>query len=106
LKSSDFLVYILKSVSQNVIPILTSAVTLQFNKPEFETFEEVRTFYEGGIKLPTETLSKFSPIPFFKELLRNDGEAPLKFPLPKVVQGIEKHIFSPNDTRAHVRTNK
>ncbi|KAK2353185.1 linoleate 9S-lipoxygenase [Trifolium repens] len=86
LKSSDFLVYILKSVSQNVIPILTSAVTLQFNKPEFETFEEVRTFYEGGIKLPTETLSKFSPIPFFKELLRNDGEAPLKFPLPKVVQ--------------------
>ncbi|GAU50604.1 hypothetical protein TSUD_410140 [Trifolium subterraneum] len=86
LKSSDFLVYILKSVSQNVIPILTSAVTLQFNKPEFDSFEDVRTFYEGGIKLPTNTLSKFSPIPFFKELLRTDGEAPLKFPLPKVVQ--------------------
>jgi len=86
LKSSDFLVYILKSVSQNVIPALTSAITLQFNQPEFNSFDDVRTFYEGGIKLPTNTLSKFSPIPFFKELLRNDGESALKFPLPKVVQ--------------------
>ncbi|GAU50940.1 hypothetical protein TSUD_191490 [Trifolium subterraneum] len=56
LKSSDFLAYKLKS------------------------------FYASGIKLPTNILSKFSPIPFFKELLRNDGEAPLKFSLPKVVQ--------------------
>jgi len=88
LKSSDFLVYVLKSVSQNVIPQLTSALTLQFNKPEFNTFDDVRAFYEGGIKLPTDTLSKLSPIPLFKELLRTDGEAPLKFPPPKVIQGI------------------
>ncbi|XP_050873920.1 linoleate 9S-lipoxygenase isoform X2 [Lathyrus oleraceus] len=86
LKSSDFLVYVLKSVSQNVIPQLQSAITLQFNRPEFNTFDEVRTFYEGGIKLPTNALSKLSPIPLFKELLRTDGEAPLKFPPPKVIQ--------------------
>ncbi|XP_058750251.1 linoleate 9S-lipoxygenase-like [Vicia villosa] len=86
LKSSDFLVYVLKSVSQNVIPQLQSALSLQFNRPEFNTFDEVRTFYEGGIKLPTNALSKLSPIPLFKELLRTDGEAPLKFPPPKVIQ--------------------
>jgi linoleate 9S-lipoxygenase len=86
-KSSDFLVYILKSASQNVIPQLRSVVTLQLNNPEFNTFEDVRSLYDGGIKLPTDILSKISPIPLFKELFRSDGESALKFPPPKVIQG-------------------
>ncbi|XP_058750359.1 linoleate 9S-lipoxygenase-like [Vicia villosa] len=85
-KSSDFLVYILKSASQNIIPQLKSVVTLQLNNPEFNTFEDVRSLYDGGIKLPTEILSQISPIPLFKELFRSDGESALKFPPPKVVQ--------------------
>ncbi|KAK2353189.1 linoleate 9S-lipoxygenase [Trifolium repens] len=85
-KSSDFLVYILKSASQNVIPQLRSVVTLQLNNPEFNTFEDVRSLYDGGIKLPTDILSKISPIPLFKELFRSDGESALKFPPPKVIQ--------------------
>ena len=87
LKSSDFLVYILKSASQNVIPQLQSALTLQFNNPEFNSFEDVRSLYDGGIKLPTNILSDLSPIPLFKELFRTDGEQALKFPVPKVIQG-------------------
>jgi len=67
---------------------LRSIVTLQFNEPEFNTFEDVRSLYEGGIKLPTDILSDLSPIPLFKELFRTDGEAALRFPPPKVIQGI------------------
>ncbi|KAG2379958.1 Linoleate 9S-lipoxygenase [Vigna angularis] len=86
LKSSDFLVYILKSASQNVIPQLQSALRLQFNQPEFSSFNDVRGLYDGGIKLPTDALSKISPIPLFSELFRTDGEQVLKFPPPKVIQ--------------------
>ncbi|MCI12642.1 linoleate 9S-lipoxygenase-like, partial [Trifolium medium] len=46
----------------------------------------VRSLYDGGIKLPTDILSKISPIPLFKELFRSDGESALKFPPPKVIQ--------------------
>lgn len=86
LKSSDFLVYILKSAAQNVIPQLQSALRLQFNNPEFTSFDDVRGLYDGGIKLPTDILSKISPIPLFTELFRTDGEQALKFPPPKVIQ--------------------
>ncbi|KAL1339390.1 hypothetical protein AAHE18_U032900 [Arachis hypogaea] len=85
LKSSDFLVYILKSASQNVIPQLQSALPL-VGKTEFDSFEDVRDLYEGGIKLPTNILSDLSPIPLFKELFRTDGEQALKFPVPKIIQ--------------------
>nr|CAA53730.1 lipoxygenase [Pisum sativum] len=86
LKSSDFLAYILKSASQNLIPQLRSIVTLQLKQPEFNTFEDVRSLYEGGIKVPTNFLSDISPIPLFKEIFRSDGAAALKFSKPKVVQ--------------------
>ncbi|WJX92139.1 Lox2p [Trifolium repens] len=86
LKSSDFLIYILKSASQNILPQLRSAVTLNFNNPEYNTFHDVRSLFEGGFKLPTETLSKLSPIPLFKELFRTDGESALKLPPPNVIQ--------------------
>jgi linoleate 9S-lipoxygenase len=85
-KSSDFLVYILKSASQNIVPRLRSVVTGQFNQPEFNTFADVRSLYDGGIKVPTNFLSDLSPIPLFKELFRTDGESALKFVPPKVVQ--------------------
>ncbi|XP_027334454.1 linoleate 9S-lipoxygenase-like isoform X2 [Abrus precatorius] len=86
LKSSDFLVFALKSATQNVIPQLQSVLTLQFNQPEFNNFDDVRGLYDGGIKLPTNILSQISPIPLFKELFRTDGEQVLKFPPPKVIQ--------------------
>jgi linoleate 9S-lipoxygenase len=92
-KSSDFLVYILKSASQNIVPRLRSVVTGQFNQPEFNTFADVRSLYDGGIKVPTNFLSDLSPIPLFKELFRTDGESALKFVPPKVVQGIYCHTF-------------
>jgi len=71
-----------------VIPQLQSALRLQFNQPEFTSFDDVRGLYDGGIKLPTDALSKISPIPLFSELFRTDGEQVLKFPPPKVIQGI------------------
>ncbi|MED6113810.1 Lox2p [Stylosanthes scabra] len=85
LKSSDFLVYILKSASQNVIPQLQSALPL-FNQSEFNSFEDVRGLYTGGVKLPTNILSDLSPIPLFKELFRTDGEQALKFPEPLIIK--------------------
>ncbi|ESW22484.1 hypothetical protein PHAVU_005G157000 [Phaseolus vulgaris] len=86
LKSSDFLTYGLKSVSQNFLPALQSAFDLNFTPNEFDSFEEVHGLYSGGIKLPTDVLSKISPLPVLKEIFRTDGEQTLKFPPPKVVQ--------------------
>ncbi|XP_057457403.1 seed linoleate 9S-lipoxygenase-3 isoform X2 [Lotus japonicus] len=87
LKSSDFLVYGLKSVSQDVVPALQSVFfDLNFTPNEFDSFDEVHGLYDGGIKLPTNVLSKISPLPVLKEVFRTDGEQALKFPPPKVVQ--------------------
>ena len=88
LKSSDFLTYGLKSVSQDVIPALQSGFDTNFTPDEFDSFDDVRDLYEGGIKLPTDVLSKISPLPVTKEIFRTDGEQSLKFPTPKVIQGI------------------
>ncbi|PNX98378.1 seed lipoxygenase, partial [Trifolium pratense] len=87
LKSSDFLTYGLKAVSQNVVPALESVIfDLNFTPNEFDSFEEVHGLYEGGIKLPTDVLSKISPLPVLKEIFRTDGEQFLKYPPPKVIQ--------------------
>ncbi|CAL0326085.1 unnamed protein product [Lupinus luteus] len=86
LKSSDFLIYGLKSVAQDVTSVLQSVFELDFTPNEFETFDEVRELYEGGIKLPTDAISKISPLPVLKEIFRTDGEQFLKFPTPKVIQ--------------------
>ncbi|XP_058745335.1 seed linoleate 9S-lipoxygenase-3-like [Vicia villosa] len=86
LKSSDFLVYGLKSVSQDVIPLLQSVFDINFTPTEFDSFDDVFDLYEGGIKLPTDIISKISPLPVLSEIFRTDGEEVLKFPPPKVIQ--------------------
>ncbi|XP_027343811.1 seed linoleate 9S-lipoxygenase-2-like [Abrus precatorius] len=86
LKSSDFLTYGIKSLSQYVLPAFQSAFDLNFTRPEFDSFQEVRDLYEGGIKLPTDVISTISPLPVIKELFRTDGEQVLKFPPPHVIQ--------------------
>lgn len=88
LKSSDFLVYGLKSVSQDVFPALESVFNLNFTPNEFDSFDDVHGLYSGGIKLPTDILSKISPLSVLKEFFRTDGEEALKFPPPKVIEGI------------------
>lgn len=90
LKSSDLLAYALKSLVQILLPKLTSLCDKNFN--EFDSFQDVLKLYEGGIKLPNEeTTSKIRehiPCELLRELIRNDGERFLKFPVPDVIKGI------------------
>jgi linoleate 9S-lipoxygenase len=83
LKQADFLGFGLKGLNQNVIPQFRNA--FDFDK-EFDSFEEVRSIFEGGIKLPTDLISAISPIAVVKELFRTDGEQFLKFPTPHIIQ--------------------
>lgn len=87
LKSSDFLTYGLKSLSQQLLPSLENVFDSDLTWNEFDSFEEVRALHEGGIKLPTDALSDFSPLPVFRELFRSDGENALQLPPPHVVRG-------------------
>ncbi|KAM7255771.1 hypothetical protein ACFE04_011512 [Oxalis oulophora] len=88
IKFSDFLAYALKSLVQVLVPEVTSLCDKTIN--EFDSFEDVLNLYEGGIKLPSEqTLSKLReciPWEILKELVRNDGERLLKFPIPEVIK--------------------
>ncbi|OIW08988.1 hypothetical protein TanjilG_05964 [Lupinus angustifolius] len=86
LKSSDFLIYGLKSLSQYVLPAFQSVFDLNFTPNEFDSFQDVRDLYEGGIKLPLDVISTISPLPVIKELFRTDGEQVLKFPPPHIIQ--------------------
>ncbi|KAH1085205.1 hypothetical protein GYH30_017287 [Glycine max] len=83
LKSSDFLTYGIKSIAQTVLPTFQSAFGLN---AEFDRFDDVRGLFEGGIHLPTDALSKISPLPVLKEIFRTDGEQVLKFPPPHVIK--------------------
>ncbi|RDX62425.1 Seed linoleate 9S-lipoxygenase-2, partial [Mucuna pruriens] len=86
LKSSDFLAYGIKTLSQLVIPAFESVFDLNFTPNEFDSFQDVRDLNEGGIKLPTDVISTISLLPVIKELFRTDGEQVLKFPTPHIIQ--------------------
>ncbi|KAI9196245.1 hypothetical protein LWI28_022251 [Acer negundo] len=88
IKFSDFLAYALKSLFQVLLPEITSLCDKTIN--EFDTFQDVHNLYEGGLKLPSRlTVSKLRahiPWEMLKELVRNDGERFLKFPMPDVIK--------------------
>ncbi|CAJ1950897.1 unnamed protein product [Sphenostylis stenocarpa] len=97
LKSSDFLTYGIKSLSQNVLPLLKSAIfDLRVTSSEFDSFDDVRSLFEGGIKLPTDILSQISPLPILKEIFRTDGENVLQFPPPHVIR-VSKSAWMTDD---------
>ncbi|RID62660.1 hypothetical protein BRARA_E01718 [Brassica rapa] len=87
-KFSDFLAYALKSVTQVLVPEIASVCDKTIN--EFDSFEDVFHLYDGSIKLANgHTISKLRdviPWEMFRELVRNDGERFLKFPLPDVLK--------------------
>ncbi|CAL0311226.1 unnamed protein product [Lupinus luteus] len=87
LKLSDFLAYALKSIVQVLKPEFESLFDSTID--EFDSFEDVLKLYEGGIKLPDGILKDIRdqvPAEFLKEILSNDGERFLKYPLPQVIK--------------------
>ncbi|KAA8545127.1 hypothetical protein F0562_019984 [Nyssa sinensis] len=88
LKMSDLVAYGLKSIFQFLLPEFRA----QFDKTpsEFDSLEDILDLYEGGIKLPDfpflNNIRKEIPLETVKELLRTDGERPLKFPMPQVIK--------------------
>ncbi|OWM69829.1 hypothetical protein CDL15_Pgr025678 [Punica granatum] len=88
LKFSEYLAYSLKSIAQVTLPEIASLCDKTIN--EFDTFEDVFRIYEGGINLPKVTLlgkvKERIPWAMMKELVRDDGERFLKFPMPDVIK--------------------
>ncbi|XP_010488264.1 PREDICTED: linoleate 9S-lipoxygenase 5, chloroplastic-like isoform X2 [Camelina sativa] len=87
-KFSDFLAYALKAVTQVLFPEIASVCDKTIN--EFDSFEDVFHLYDGSIKLANgHTIAKLRdiiPWEMFRELVRNDGERFLKFPLPDILK--------------------
>ncbi|RYR42528.1 hypothetical protein Ahy_A08g038996 [Arachis hypogaea] len=86
LKSSDFLANSIKFLTRYVLPAFESVFDMNLTPNEFDSFQDVRDLYEGGIRLTTEVISTISPLPVIKELFRTDGEQVLKFPPPHITQ--------------------
>ncbi|XP_021897181.1 linoleate 9S-lipoxygenase 5, chloroplastic-like [Carica papaya] len=87
-KFSDFIAYGLKALVRVLVPEITSLCDKTID--EFDSFEDVLDLYQGGIKLPNgPTINKIRelvPWEMLKELIRNDGERLLKFPMPDVIK--------------------
>lgn len=88
-KFSDFIAYALKSLGQVLVPEIKALFDKTIN--EFDTFDDVLSLYEGGIKLPEghslDKIRECVPWELLRELLRSDGERFLKFPFPQVIKG-------------------
>ncbi|GMI96000.1 Arabidopsis thaliana lipoxygenase 5 [Hibiscus trionum] len=87
-KFSDFVAYALKSLFQVLVPEIAALCDKTIN--EFDSFQDVLDLYEGGIKLPSDaTIKKIRdclPWELIRELVRNDGERLMKFPMPAVIK--------------------
>ncbi|KAE8658363.1 Linoleate 9S-lipoxygenase 5 [Hibiscus syriacus] len=83
-KFSDFIAYTLKSLFQVLVPEIAALCDKTIN--EFDSFQDVLDLYEGGIKLPSDaTIKKIRdclPSELIRELVRNDDERLMKFPMP------------------------
>ncbi|KAE8669623.1 Linoleate 9S-lipoxygenase 5 [Hibiscus syriacus] len=81
----DFLAYAVKAVSQTMGTVIDD-----HNIFHFDSIQDVFDMYEGHIKLPSnDTLKGIRdaiPWTLVKELLRNDGEKLMKFPVPAVIK--------------------
>ncbi|KAJ9538367.1 hypothetical protein OSB04_031100 [Centaurea solstitialis] len=87
IKFSDFLGYAAKSIGQVVRPEIKALFDKTPN--EFDTFKDILELYGDGVKLPKKSVRKVKnqiPLELVKELLRSDGEKPLKFPMPDVIK--------------------
>jgi len=64
---------------------------------EFDSFADVLKLYEGGIKLPRGPLLKAItdsiPLEILKDILQTDGQGLLKYPTPRVIQGIYLYFY-------------
>lgn len=91
LKLSDFLAYALKSIAQVLLPELEALA--DSTPTEFDTFEDLLKLYEGGFKLPEgpllDNVKENIPFELLKELIRTDGEGYSRFPMPKVIKGMD-----------------
>ncbi|XP_010530359.1 PREDICTED: linoleate 9S-lipoxygenase 5, chloroplastic-like [Tarenaya hassleriana] len=87
-KFSDFIAYALKSVTQVIVPEIGSLCSKNMN--EFDSFDDIFSLYEGGIKHPdAHVISKIRdllPWEMFRELVRNDGDQFLKYPMPSIIK--------------------
>ena len=95
LKQSDFVTYLIKSISQDLRPAFELAFKCMSN--EFDSFQNVRQLYESRLHLPANVLKQISAqisLPMLKEIFRTDGERFLKFPTPRVIEGIIIYITS------------
>ncbi|KAK4266355.1 hypothetical protein QN277_027295 [Acacia crassicarpa] len=87
-KFSDFLGYAVKSLLQVLVPEIRSVGDKTFN--EFDTFEDILKLYDRGVELPKgpkqSKIRERIPWEIMRELVRNDGERFLKFPVPDVIR--------------------
>ncbi|CAM8938149.1 unnamed protein product [Rhodiola kirilowii] len=89
LKLSDVVAYGLKALGPFILAEAEDIADGVLN--EFNTLEDTLAVYEGGIKLPSGNLlnnvRKSLPCETLREILRNDGERFMKFPMPHVIAG-------------------
>ncbi|XP_027336931.1 seed linoleate 9S-lipoxygenase-like [Abrus precatorius] len=92
---SDFLTYGIKSLSEDILPMIQSVNFDLDSSNEFRSFDEVYQLYEDGIKLSTNRISQISSLPVLSEIFSTDGEN-AKFPLPHVIR-VSKSAWMTDD---------